>query len=199
MPLIAAILDDIEPAELEFKFGNGSVALDLVATVGERWRRCFDRLRTSDDLARWYVEAGVLERPADLSAHDLDDARGLRSAIFDCVEARMGGREPPARAMGRLNRFAVLAAPAPQLTRGWGVRPVAADPSEAAPAAVARDAVALLAQVEPSRLRECVADDCSRLFVDRSRPGTRRWCESSGCGNKAKTASYRRRRRSTGS
>jgi predicted RNA-binding Zn ribbon-like protein len=32
------------------------------------------------------------------------------------------------------------------------------------------------------------------MFVDTSRPGKRRWCSMELCGNRKKTATYRRRR-----
>jgi predicted RNA-binding Zn ribbon-like protein len=33
------------------------------------------------------------------------------------------------------------------------------------------------------------------MFIDHSRPGRRRWCSMERCGNRAKTARYRQRRR----
>jgi predicted RNA-binding Zn ribbon-like protein len=45
------------------------------------------------------------------------------------------------------------------------------------------------------RLRRCDGARCTRLFVDRSRDGRRRWCEMKGCGDRAKAAAYRQRRR----
>jgi predicted RNA-binding Zn ribbon-like protein len=35
------------------------------------------------------------------------------------------------------------------------------------------------------------------MFIDRSRPGRRRWCSMERCGNRDKTARYRQRRLST--
>ncbi|HWD81706.1 MAG TPA: CGNR zinc finger domain-containing protein, partial [Kribbella sp.] len=56
---------------------------------------------------------------------------------------------------------------------------------------LARDAVDLLTGPYAGRIRACAADDCSLLFVDTSRPGTRRWCSMSMCGARAKMAAYR--------
>jgi predicted RNA-binding Zn ribbon-like protein len=72
---------------------------------------------------------------------------------------------------------------------------VAAVPADvrAVLATVARDAVDLVTTGDPTRLRECAADDCALLFHDASRPGARRWCSMAGCGNRPKTAQYRRR------
>ena len=45
------------------------------------------------------------------------------------------------------------------------------------------------------RLKLCAAEDCRWAFYDRSKPATRRWCDSTLCGNREKTRAYRRRRR----
>jgi predicted RNA-binding Zn ribbon-like protein len=46
-------------------------------------------------------------------------------------------------------------------------------------------------------LRRCDDPKCTRLFIDRSRGGRRRWCDMKGCGDRAKAAAYRRRHRHT--
>jgi predicted RNA-binding Zn ribbon-like protein len=48
------------------------------------------------------------------------------------------------------------------------------------------------------RLKMCAADECRRVFYDRSKPATRRWCMSTLCGNRMKTRAYRERQRATG-
>jgi predicted RNA-binding Zn ribbon-like protein len=59
---------------------------------------------------------------------------------------------------------------------------------------LAVDVLTLLADDEAlGRLRECENADCTRLYVDTSRAGTRRWCGMSGCGNRAKVARFRER------
>lgn len=44
------------------------------------------------------------------------------------------------------------------------------------------------------RLKTCADSDCRWVFLDRSKPGSRRWCSSTGCGNRQKTRTYRARR-----
>jgi predicted RNA-binding Zn ribbon-like protein len=48
------------------------------------------------------------------------------------------------------------------------------------------------------RLKMCASEECRRVFFDRSKPSTRRWCMSSLCGNRMKTRNYRERQRSAG-
>jgi predicted RNA-binding Zn ribbon-like protein len=45
------------------------------------------------------------------------------------------------------------------------------------------------------RLKMCASEECRRVFFDRSKPSTRRWCMSSLCGNRMKTRNYRERQR----
>lgn len=44
----------------------------------------------------------------------------------------------------------------------------------------------MLAGEARTRLRRCANDRCLWMFVDRSRTGTRRWCDMASCGNRAK-------------
>ena len=45
------------------------------------------------------------------------------------------------------------------------------------------------------RLKMCASDECHWVFYDRSKPGSRRWCSSTLCGNREKTRTYRSRKR----
>ena len=47
-------------------------------------------------------------------------------------------------------------------------------------------------------LRWCADAYCTRPFIDRSRGGRRRWCGMAGCGDRAKAAAYRMRKREAG-
>jgi predicted RNA-binding Zn ribbon-like protein len=64
----------------------------------------------------------------------------------------------------------------------------------AALSAIARDVIDLLDGPLGHRIRVCAADDCGLLFVDASRPGTRRWCSMQRCGNLAKVRTHRQTR-----
>lgn len=52
--------------------------------------------------------------------------------------------------------------------------------------------LAIMGQLD--RLKACADPDCRWIFLDRSKPGSRRWCSSTGCGNRQKTRAYRARR-----
>nr|WP_209310671.1 CGNR zinc finger domain-containing protein [Streptomyces spiramenti] len=48
----------------------------------------------------------------------------------------------------------------------------------------------------PGRLRPCANEECNLFLVDRSRPGTARWCSMAACGNRMKARTHARKRRS---
>jgi predicted RNA-binding Zn ribbon-like protein len=189
---MSLIVDDLPASELRFHWKSGRVSLDFVATVGERWRRSFERLRTPDDLARWIVESGLLEERPRITRRQLEAARVLREAIDRLARP---GREPLAGDLDELNRWAAKAPLAPRLTRGRELRWCADRPADAVLATIARDAADLLSGPLAGRVRECRAPDCALLFVDSSRPGRRRWCSGEACGNRTRTKAYRRRRK----
>jgi len=192
---VTAGLDDLPPHELRFHFKAGRTCLDFAATVGERWRRSFERLRAPDDLTRWLVQSSLLETAPVVSDVELDRARALREAIYR--SAKLGGVGNPAcEDIELINRIAALAPLAPRLSADARAVVWASEhPVAAALSTIARDAIDLVSGPLASRVRECAASDCALLFLDASRPGRRRWCAMAACGNRAKTKSYRRRRR----
>jgi len=69
------------------------------------------------------------------------------------------------------------------------------DPLDEALAGVAEPLVALVEAGETHRLRICANDGCRWVFEDTSRTGRRRWCSMASCGNRAKAARHRARKR----
>ncbi len=47
----------------------------------------------------------------------------------------------------------------------------------------------------PRRLRACANEECNLFLIDRSRPGTARWCSMAACGNRMKARTHARKRR----
>ena len=60
---------------------------------------------------------------------------------------------------------------------------------------VAASFAELLATGDPTRIKVCANRDCGWVMYDESRNRTRRWCESTGCGNLIKVRRYRERHR----
>lgn len=47
----------------------------------------------------------------------------------------------------------------------------------------------------PGRLRACANTECNLFLVDRSRPGTAKWCSMATCGNRMKVRAHAKRNR----
>jgi len=176
-----------------FEFVSGSPALDLVDTVSGRDRTKTELLVDTDALSAWLMQASLM--PADgipLLAGDVESVRSLREAIFACAAAALDRRPLPSAALALIN--AAAAAPPLRLQLVGGKVVCRADNGFAAIlSTLAEDALRLFVEPTIERLRAC--RECRMLFIDRSRPGRRRWCSSSsGCGNRAKVRNYRTRK-----
>lgn len=192
-------VDDLPDWEMVFRFTPGRLCLAFCATVGERWRRNFERLRTPEDLSRWLDEAGLTASTlASVTPRLLREARDLREAIYRLVRAAMAGTRGRKPDRDLLNAWARRQPVSPQLaTKNRREVWTGLHPATAGLATVAADAVDLLTSDVIDRVRECDASDCALLFFDSSRPGRRRWCADGACGSKSRTAAYRRRQAST--
>jgi predicted RNA-binding Zn ribbon-like protein len=180
---------------VRFDFG-GRWSLDLTWTVRYRAVAPTELLQRPRDLCEWLVAAG-LPAPRRCTPDQLAAAIALREAVYRTACAVIDGQRLAPADVRTINRAATAPPPAPQLD-GDG-RPSTARITEAhrvqvAMSMVARDAVAVLGAGD-GRLRRCDGEWCSLLFYDDSRPGTRRWCSTSRCGNIVNTRAYRTRMR----
>jgi predicted RNA-binding Zn ribbon-like protein len=140
-------------------------------------------------LERWLAHilglVGIQAQHRDVAA-----AHRLRESVLQLARARTEGRQLAAQDIVTVNAFATAAPPVPQMTTDGTVAPLAASAS-AGLSAIARDAIDLLTGPLGHRIRVCAAEDCGFLFVDASRPGTRRWCSMQRCGNLTKVRTHR--------
>lgn len=195
-----------------FEFSGGALCLDFANTVNHRSgpnRR--DLLTDSAALAQWCREAGLLgeSRAREALRHaarlpekaqaGLRRAKALREAIYETCSAVAAGRAPHAQQIAALNAsLARILADSKLAAHGrrfvWA-RHGHANPVDDALWAVARSAADLLTSDTLTQVRECAADTCGWLFLDRSKNGSRRWCDMRVCGNRAKVQRFRRRAR----
>ena len=171
---------------------TGNLALDYVATVAERGTTHLEHLSAPEDLAEWIAQAGIVDGPVAVTPAGLVDAKAVREALFAVIAAAIDDEAAPPEALRAVN--AAAAAPPPTLAlNGSALRREGG--LDAVLSALARAALELLGGPERARLRWCAGERCTRPFVDRSRGGRRRWCGMAGCGDRAKAAAYRARRR----
>jgi len=176
-----------DPKGGSFWFDAGAVCLDFAHTGGEGDYAVFESLHAPPDLAAWFAELGVVV--SDLSAADLAAAKALRQAIWEAAHAQADGVPLPAEAVEIINAAAVEPPLVPQLGTGWA-EPVR---TSQALSSLARELIELLSGPLATRFRECASDNCPLVFVDSSRPGTRRWCSMERCGNRHKLRAHRAR------
>lgn len=185
-----------------FELSGGSLCLDFANTWGDRERPATDLLGSLDQVLAFARQTGLLEaREADALARRarmdpqaadaaLVLARASREAIYALCSELAAGRPPRAAPLDAFNLALAGALPHLRLVAGgaglrWGWE--GAGESLAAPLwPILRSAAELLASPEAGRIRECGGTQCTWLFLDRSRAGTRRWCSMTSCGNRAK-------------
>ena len=184
----------------EHRFAGGVLALDVANTVVLRGdpQRSFDRFDNAGELPR-FAAAATQMRAAEIGGAVL---------VVGDTPAERAGLIKVREATDRLFRGAALGGtmPAPALA---GFLSVCAASRDGAPAdagfdatgrpfggalplrgAVALSAVSLLP--DAGRVRIC--RNCRWLFLDRSRNGSRRWCDMAVCGNRQKARRHYRRR-----
>ena len=66
-------------------------------------------------------------------------------------------------------------------------------------ALVAGPIAALITEEQAALVRSCAGADCSLWFLDRSKSHRRLFCSAAVCGNRAKVAAHRRRRKESDS
>jgi predicted RNA-binding Zn ribbon-like protein len=204
--------------ERRFKLRGGVVCLDFVNTVG--WRltdRPSEYLRSYEDLLDWGRQAGLLAleeterlfRQAILdpegAQESLSRALALREATHRVISRAIAGESQDESDLSTLNRELSIALshlrvmPADSAyTWGWdrsgdlgGIR------LDSPLWPVAQSAAELLTSPMLGRVKVCAGEGCGWVFLDESRNGSRRWCDSRDCGNRERVRRYLARKRTS--
>jgi predicted RNA-binding Zn ribbon-like protein len=195
-------------------FVGDHLALDFLNTIATPKDVPVEWLRDGQDLIDWLEQANVIA--ADVAARfrptkeqrALDGvsgtAREFRDWLRGFVTRRMGKplTTGAAKALGPLNELlardtsypVVEAAGGEQALRLRRVRRWASPDKLLHP--VAEAAADLICSVDFRLIRACEGSVCSLLFLDRTKAHGRRWCSMAVCGNRAKAAAHRARKRS---
>jgi predicted RNA-binding Zn ribbon-like protein len=191
MPIFDDMTEQATEARDGFSFRGDHAALDLCATLTGRTKPSpLDLLASSRDLGRWLKAAGLASSVSP-TQDDLEIARNLREAIYGL--ALSAGKAAPTGARSALNGLAGKPGATLRLAEDGHLRLTGS--AQAMLVTLAQDAIRLLGGPQSERIRQCESPTCSRLFLDNSRGGDRRWCSMSSCGNRAKVAEFRRRKR----
>ena len=188
-----------EPA---YSFVGGNLSIDFTNTVNSRWSgEVRDKFSGYPDLVAWSRQAGVIqeaealrllkeaERKPNAAKEALTEAIELREVIYRVFEAVALERTPAGADVEVFNRKlaeAMTHARIEPLQDGFAWRWEESHALDRMLWPIARSAADLLTSRELGRVKTCGSDDCGWLFLDTSRNGSRRWCDMSDCGNRAK-------------
>ncbi|MFD1541062.1 CGNR zinc finger domain-containing protein [Nonomuraea guangzhouensis] len=176
-----------------FTFISGNLGLDLAGTVQHRRSDRTDLLRDPAELARWTVEAGILDEPPAAGDAELAAGKTLREAIYRLAVGVVALPSSSGEDRRLVNQ--VAAGPPASVRLNGAGRVEREGDLDAALSTVAREAVQLLGGPQAVQIKECGGEVCTRLYVDASRGSSRRWCDMHECGNRAKAAGFRARQR----
>lgn len=155
-----------------------------------------DEIATPEALGEWLRNRGLL-RETDVDAESFVRARALRDVLRELAFRNTYGTEADDELRSAFASIVARARLGMALDHHGDLR------LEPAGDGVDRALAGILASVleaQPSgkwrRLKACPGPHCGWLFYDASRNGSSMWCSMSICGNRTKTAAYRKRRRS---
>lgn len=195
-----------------FELSGGALCLDFANTWGNRLDPGSDRLRDyghllvfarqsaylSEDLAAALDVAATSSEKSATAAFSL--ALELRNVVYRVFSSGAGGREVPHEDVEWVNALLGDALSHRTLERRdgtyvWSWTEMGVDDFRYPIWPIIESTAKLLTSGDMESVRECKAEDCNWLFLDRSRARNRRWCSMSTCGNRAKARRYYRQKR----
>jgi predicted RNA-binding Zn ribbon-like protein len=202
--------------ERRFKLRGGDVSLDFVNTLG--WRLTGyprEYLRSYEDLLDWGRQAGLLAleekeglfRQATLDPEGaqktLSQAIALREEIHRLISAHIAGESQDENDLSALNRELSIALSHLRVVPAdgaysWGWDRTGEEgqtPLDSPLWPVAQSAAELLTSPKLARVKVCAGEGCGWVFLDESRNGSRRWCDSRDCGNRERVRRHLARKR----
>jgi predicted RNA-binding Zn ribbon-like protein len=206
-------MPDKRPPAIGFRFEltGGALCCDFANTVDSRrapkWR--VDHLAGYTALASWARQSGVVSarkaseltraanRQSDAAGRVFRKAVELRETIYRVFSAIAGGSCPSELDLLLLGSYAQEAFSHMHLIAGgsgfeWSLDQPSRDSLMTLLWPIAKSAIDLLLSGDLAKVRECAADNCGWLFMDRSRNQSRRWCDMKICGNREKVRRHRR-------
>jgi predicted RNA-binding Zn ribbon-like protein len=193
-------------AQGRFLLYTGELALDFANTVGGPSGRA-DLALDYADLVAWSVEAGTLRdsrarellREASRRPQEADEvyaaALALQGALYRTFSAIATAREPESTDLETIRSALADALGHARLRRSdhrfsWDWLTASKGELEQLLWPVALSAAELLTSDRMNLVKECASERCTDLFLDVSRNRSRRWCDMSVCGNRAKARRY---------
>jgi predicted RNA-binding Zn ribbon-like protein len=197
-------------------------ALDFLNTTAAPWGERIEWLSNGADLLAWLEQAGAIDAavaaqfsPEGDAASTLDavaeQARNLREWLRKFVKRHAGSELGPnaIKELRPLNRLLACGEPYRQIEAAGKDGPNTGGKSAAlrwrqehrwtSPdrllQPIAETIGDLVCEADFRLIRACEGTDCVIIFYDRTKGHARRWCSMAVCGNRAKAAVHRAKRR----
>jgi predicted RNA-binding Zn ribbon-like protein len=169
---------------------------DFVNTEVPVW--AIDELATPEELGVWLRARGLLADGAAVDAESFVRARALRDLLRELAFRNGDRAQPDAELRAAFASVVDVARLRVGLDEhGELLLEPAGDGVGSALAAILARVLAAQAVGTWRRMKACPGAHCGWLFYDASRNASSTWCSMSICGNRSKTAAYRRRRRTS--
>jgi predicted RNA-binding Zn ribbon-like protein len=197
----------------EFRFIGHYACLDFVNTGTNKSGEIKDLLLNYEDLISWLVSAKLFRRSNLTRA--IEEWRGkpaaeqvfkgalsLRNCLSKMAEEIVRARPVPRGTVQALNDVIRKSSGTTRLVktaRGFERRfePDLNEPTQLL-VPVGESAASLLCGGDLSRVKECANSGCGAFFYDTSKNRGRRWCTTTGCGNRMRVAAFYERQRRDG-
>jgi predicted RNA-binding Zn ribbon-like protein len=196
-----------------FRFIGHYACLDFVNTEANKSGEFKDLLLNYEDLITWLASAKLFSRSNLMRA--LEEWRGkpaaervfrravtLRKCMNEMASEIVHARSVPRAAVQAVND--VIGRPSGttrllKTARGFERRfePDLNEPTQLL-VPVGESAASLLCGGDLSRVKECANSGCGVFFYDTSKNRGRRWCTTTGCGNRMRVAAFYERQRQDG-
>ncbi|MFS0733178.1 CGNR zinc finger domain-containing protein [Microbacterium sp. 1P10UB] len=152
-----------------------------------------DTLQTPDDL-RAYLEVNPYTGVMRKDQAEIDAVREIRQRLRQLWEVDRDDAVPLVNEMLRDGR----ALPRLVIHDGYDWHIHATDDDAPLATRILVEAAMAFVDViradEYDRVRVCSADDCESVYIDYSKNGSKRYCDTGNCGNRMNVNAYRRRK-----
>jgi predicted RNA-binding Zn ribbon-like protein len=193
-----------------FRFIGHYACLDFVNTEANKSGEIKDLLLNYEDLITWLASAKLFNRSSLMRA--VEEWRGkpaaesvfkravtLRNCLNEMASEIVHARSVPRAAVQAINDVIGRPSGATRLlktARGFERRfePDLKEPTQLL-VPVGESAASLLCGGDLSRVKECANSGCGAFFYDTSKNRGRRWCTTTGCGNRMRVAAFYERQR----
>jgi predicted RNA-binding Zn ribbon-like protein len=169
-----------------------------------------DILHGLTDLIAWLRESRLIDRKqveralkswggGDSAERVFQSALTLREALREMAEELANHRPVPRRSLEAINRTIRNCPGRVLLARGSGrfeeMTRLDLDEPDQLMVPIAQSASNLLCHGDVALVKRCANPACRAFFYDTSKNHTRRWCSTTGCGNRMRVAAHYRRSR----